>query len=261
MPSPSSRPTSDQLVRQSLRLSKSLSLVALVFPIVTAVGWIFDIPLLTQGHPALPAMQPNTAVGLTAAALAVLLTPERPTMNWRTPIILFLTSAILLLGLLTLAEYGFGRDFGIDRILTHGVPSTSQPFPGRPSPQTSLNFVLLGVALVSWNLGVWFQLGQVAAIAAAANSIAAATGFIFSTRTLYGFPHVCVLDRNGGAHGDYVPAPGLRAPLPQAERRHDDPRHERDPQRSDRPADPRGQHRRAAVRRHADMARRRGRMV
>ena len=183
------RSTSADLIRQSLRLSKTLGLVSLVFPMVTAVGWIFDIPLLTQWHAALPAMQPNTAVGLTAAAVAIVMTPERPTINWRTPIILVLTSVVLLLGLLTLAEYGSGRDLGLDRILSHDAPSAHQPYPGRPSPQTSLNFVLVGVALISWNLGVWFQLGQVAAIAAAANSIAAATGFIFSTRMLYGFPY------------------------------------------------------------------------
>ena len=49
------------------------------------------------------------------------------------------------------AEYAFGWDIGIDRIFVHGAPTSSEPFPGRPSPQTSLNFVLLGAALVLFN--------------------------------------------------------------------------------------------------------------
>jgi signal transduction histidine kinase/DNA-binding response OmpR family regulator len=187
--SPPSGRTRDQLVRQAFRLSKVLCLVALVFPFSTACGWIFGIPLLTQFHPALPPIQPNTGVGLAIGALAILLTPERPSMNQRTPIVLLLASSILLLGLLTLSEYAFGWDLGIDRILTRGAPTASQPFPGRPLPQTSLNFVLLGAVLLSFNLGIWpLHLGQVAWIAVGANSITAATAYIFSTRTLYGFP-------------------------------------------------------------------------
>jgi hypothetical protein len=155
----------------------------------TAVGWIFGIPVLTQGHPVLPAMQPNTAVGLAIGALAILLTSEGPSMNRRTSIVFLPASVILLLGLLTLGEYAFGWDPGIDRIFTHGAPTAMQPFPGRPSPQTSLNFALLGAALFSLNLGIWpLYLAQIGAIAAGVNAIAAATGYTFGTRTLYGFP-------------------------------------------------------------------------
>ncbi|HUK36248.1 MAG TPA: hypothetical protein VLV86_20165, partial [Vicinamibacterales bacterium] len=65
--------------RQSLALSKGLSLVTLVFPLVAAIGWIFHLPLLTKGYPTLPAMQPNTAAGLGLAAVAVLVTRDTGT--------------------------------------------------------------------------------------------------------------------------------------------------------------------------------------
>jgi PAS domain S-box-containing protein len=180
--------TRDQLVRRTLRTSKILCFVALVFPALTAVGWIFGIAWLTQGHPALPVMHANTAAGLALGAIAVLLTPERPPTNRRASIVLLLSSAILLLGLLTLGEYAFGWDVGIDRIFGHGVLTESDPFPDRPSPQTSLNFVLLGAVLFSFNLGWPTRLGQIGAMVAGANSIAALTGYIFNARTFYGFP-------------------------------------------------------------------------
>ncbi len=68
------------------------------------------------------------------------------------------------------------------------VSPTTDPFPGRPSPQTSLNFVLLGAALFSFNLGWPIRLGQIVATLAGFNAIAAVTGYIFSARTFYGFP-------------------------------------------------------------------------
>jgi hypothetical protein len=65
----------DRVVRQCCTTSKVLCVVALAFPFLVALGWIFDLPLLKQGHVRLPAMQPNTAAGLALAALALLLTP------------------------------------------------------------------------------------------------------------------------------------------------------------------------------------------
>ena len=182
------RRTRDYLVRQSLKASKILCVVTMVFPALTAVGWIFGIAVLTQGHPMLPVMQPNTAMGLALGAVAVFLTAERPAMGRRTLIVLLLASVILLLGLLTLGEYAFGWDVGIDRIFAHEAPTASQAFPGRPSPQTSLNFVLLGAVLFSFNLGWPIHLGQIGAIVTGANSLAAMTGYIFGARTLYTFP-------------------------------------------------------------------------
>ena len=180
--------TRDELVRRALRTSKILCFVALVISALTAVGWIFGIAWLTQGHPMLPVMHANTAASLALGAVAVLLTAEPPSMGRRTWIALLLSSAVLLLGVLTLGEYAFGWDLGVDRIFAHDDPTASRPFPGRPSPQTSLNFVLLGAALFSFNLGWPIQLGQSVATLVGANSIAAVTGYIFSARTFYGFP-------------------------------------------------------------------------
>jgi PAS domain S-box-containing protein len=180
--------TREQLVRRTLRTSLILCFVALLLPALTAVGWVFGIEWLTRGHPALPVMHPNTAAGLAAGAVAVLVTAEQPSMSRRTATALLLSSAVLLLGLLTLREYAFGWDAGIDRIFTHRPLTASEPFPNRPSPQTSLNFVLLGATLLSFNLGWPIRLGQTVATLAGANAIAALTGYIFSARTFYGFP-------------------------------------------------------------------------
>src|SRR5258706_400623 len=76
--------TRDRLVRQSLTVSKVLCLITVLVPLLTAVGWLLGIPFLTQGHAHLPAMQPDTALGLSLGALAVFLTREGATADRRT---------------------------------------------------------------------------------------------------------------------------------------------------------------------------------
>ena len=75
--------TRDQLVRNSLAVSKILCFVAMIFPLSSTAGWLLDIPSLTQAQPALPVMHPNTALGVFLGALAVLLTHKSTTSEWR----------------------------------------------------------------------------------------------------------------------------------------------------------------------------------
>jgi PAS domain S-box-containing protein len=184
---PGNAGTREARVQQSLALSKVLCFVALLFPALTAIGWIFGIPFLLYGHPTLPVMQPATAVGLALLVAAALETSERPASFGRKTIAVVFATIALALGLLTLAQYMFGWPLGIDQILVDGA--SSEPFAGRPSPQTALNFVLLAVALISFNLrGRWFSLGQITALIAAGNSIIPATGYIFGSASYYGLP-------------------------------------------------------------------------
>src|SRR5262249_49029728 len=107
--------TSDDLRQRSLALSKSFSFMAAVPPILASVGLIFHVDPFKQIHPLLPAMQPNTAVGLVLSAVAILFTGEnRPaSQRW---VAFILAVVILFLGLLTLGEYVFAWDLGIDRV-------------------------------------------------------------------------------------------------------------------------------------------------
>jgi PAS domain S-box-containing protein len=177
------------LARRSLSLSRLLAILSALFPLMSITGWILEIPFLKQGHPALPAMMPNTAIGLLLSALCVLLI-QRDTSHSRPKIIPALIAAVIsLLGILTLGEYALGWNLGIDQIFVPGATISQQPFPGRPSPQTSLNFALLGIAFFSLNsLFPSVYGGQVLTILLAANAIIAATGYIFNTSHFYGFP-------------------------------------------------------------------------
>jgi PAS domain S-box-containing protein len=131
-------------------------------------------------------MQPNSALGVFLVALSVFFTAA----DGRSEKARFAACAIgavaSLIGLLTLAEYIFSRDPGIDHIFIRGA--TSSLYPGRSGPQTAANIAVIGAAAVVYNLDVPVRIGQVLALAAGANAVVAMTGYIFSTTEFYGFP-------------------------------------------------------------------------
>lgn len=178
-----------QLLMRSLSLSTYLCFFSLIFPLLSGAGWMFDIPLLKQGHPALPAMQPNTILGLLLSTAAVILSRKDWCFSRRSLIATSVAVIVSLLGLLTLCEYAFGWKLGIDHIFIHDTATSLQPFPGRPSPQTSLNFLFLGLAVIAFNLRlIPVSVAQIGAIFVGVNALVAATGYIFSTSQFYGFP-------------------------------------------------------------------------
>src|SRR5262245_3845315 len=78
-----SGPTRHELVRRSLTVSKAGSVAVLVFTVLTAIGWLLDIPVFTSGRLTPPPTQLSIAVALAASAAAVFLTAGPPTPRWR----------------------------------------------------------------------------------------------------------------------------------------------------------------------------------
>lgn len=178
----------ETLMTQSRHFSRIASCVAAVFPLTAAVGWLFRVPVLTQVFPSLPAMNPNTSAGLLLGAVAVFWTSADRKERRHDGAGFMLAALILVLGLLSLGQYVFSVDLGIDRALFPGRPIAGQPFPGRSSPQSSASFVLFGAALLLYRATSTGRLGQVCALLAGSNAVVALTGYIFSTSEFYGFP-------------------------------------------------------------------------
>lgn len=115
------------------------------------VGWMLNIPLLKSVLPGLVTMKANTALGfvLGGASLWCWLRHEE-TNDSSQPFLLYSTIAafvVLLIGLLTLMQYGFQVDFGIDQLLfKEKVDAVATATPGRMAPNSAFNFLVLAVA-------------------------------------------------------------------------------------------------------------------
>jgi PAS domain S-box-containing protein len=179
----------NRLIKRSVMISSALCIVSVLFPIATFIGYWLEIPRLINAYPSLPAMQPNTACGLILGAITVYGIKIVDKYPWWKFLSNCMASVIGLLGILTLSQYIFHYNIGIDRIFKFSSMDLSNQFPGRPSPQTAFNFMLLGFALLIFNAKKESGLfAQSSVFLMLANAIVAATGYIFNTSEFYGFP-------------------------------------------------------------------------
>ncbi len=138
-----------------------IAIGALVF-----AGWLFDLEPLKRVLPGLVAMKVNAALCFVLAGISLRLLAREPAGDraqetsgrrtqqarkaaWGTAIAVAGAVVVALVGLLTLGEYLFNRDLGLDQLVLReeeGAIGTAAP--GRMAPATALNFLLLGGALL-----------------------------------------------------------------------------------------------------------------
>ena len=111
-------------------------------------GWLLDIQSLQSVVPNFVKMRPNAALGFVLMGIAVALL-HMPGSRGTRRLVQFATVAAAFIGALTLFEYIFGWNIGFDDLLFRDATNLGRSLtPGRMSPATALNFLLLGSALL-----------------------------------------------------------------------------------------------------------------
>jgi PAS domain S-box-containing protein len=136
--------------------SKKASIAVIAIGFIVILGWILDIQLLQGILPGLPSMKFNAAICFILGGVSLLLQQyqyAKPKIIKHKKIYQFLiyscSSLIILISSLTLIEYIFNFNLGIDQLLFQDShTSVGQSVPGRMAPNTAATFVLLGSALL-----------------------------------------------------------------------------------------------------------------
>ncbi len=159
--------------------------------VLVLCGWAWDQDALKRILPGFVAMNPLTAVGFALAGAAlILLRPRgralaRDAAWWGAQLMAVLVMAI---GGVKLIEYGTGVEIGLDRWLFTEHLDVSGQAPNRIAPNTALNFVLCGLALLV--LDVRTSRGRKPAeflgLAVALISLLAVIGYAYRVQWLYG---------------------------------------------------------------------------
>lgn len=129
-------------------LGQKLCLAAAALGVIGLVGWFFGVAWFTVIVPGQPPMMPNTALGLLLVGIGGALRRVGATRRRRVAAIAAAGLA-LALGLGTLAEYVFGLDLHIDRLV---FAIDFGPEPGRPSPLTAVALAFLGAAILLFDV-------------------------------------------------------------------------------------------------------------
>ncbi|MDF0554114.1 ATP-binding protein [Kamptonema sp. UHCC 0994] len=169
---------------------KSGMAVALIGCIVI-LGWIFDIAILKSVLPGLVTMKANTAVSFILSGSSLwLLGRQRVGRKWNKlgfiqPEILAIS--VIAINLLTLIQYGFNLNFGIDQLLfKESATAVATAAPGRMAPNTALTFLLLGYSLLMLSISrSRYILTQGLSLAGFLIALLGFLGYIYGNSSLY----------------------------------------------------------------------------
>jgi PAS domain S-box-containing protein len=133
-------------------------------------------------------MKPNTAIGFLCAGFA-LATLVRRNFSRRSQILgAILAAVIISIGALSVIEYAFHIDLGIDQLLF--MDPLQSPYPGRMAQITALNFCLSGLSLlllsISRKQARW---PQIFALLTGLSALLAIVGYVYGVPLLYGSIH------------------------------------------------------------------------
>ena len=130
-----------------LSLARLTGFLSLALGAVVLLGWYLHEPALIQVNRAFVPMQYNTALGFALSGFALL------GLAWsRLRLARAASVLVLLTGVLTLIEYGFGIDLHIDQLFMEHYIDLKTSNPGRMAPNTALCFSLTGLAVLLTSL-------------------------------------------------------------------------------------------------------------
>lgn len=167
------------------------ALFAVAVGAAVLAGWLFDVPLLKSVLPGFIAMKPNTAFAFVLAGGSLLLLLASPLPRARARTGQALALIVVLIGALTLGEYVFGWQLGIDELLFKDRDTTEawKLVAGRMAASTAAAFLLLGLALLAfeWEPRRGLRTAELLALLVFVLSLIAAIEYAFGHAIAYPF--------------------------------------------------------------------------
>lgn len=160
------------------------SLFSISVGLIVLIGWFLNIAPLKSILPNAATMKFNTALGFILAGGSLWFVREAGFNQERKRIGQVLAGLVLILGLLTLSEYLFQWDPGIDQLLVKDLATPANAHPGRMSEITAVGFSLIGLAV----LLIHTRISQYLSFSVALLSYLAVVGYLFDFSALYQLP-------------------------------------------------------------------------
>lgn len=194
----------------SKQISAATSAFAIFIGCLVLVGWGLDIAILKSVFAGAATMKANTAVCFILAGVSLWLTgrgggdsplilPRSQKKRWRRyGVLVAQTGAIAssTIAILTLSQYLFGWNLGIDELLFRDSPlSPATSHPGRMGINTTINFSLLGGALMLLHKSKSAKrqkdrlilLAQALSLGAILIALQALVGYVYKVEVFYQF--------------------------------------------------------------------------
>jgi PAS domain S-box-containing protein len=176
-----------RLLSSYRRVARIAGAIVIGIALLVLTGWLFDISAFKTILPGLAAMKANTALAFGLIGTSLLLASRTDSNRWLNVVSQSCAAFAVLIGILTLSEYAFGVDLGIDQLLFQDTSNPDNLHPGRMSPITALNLSLLGIATWILNRYQYRRLVEVAGCGTLLISVLALIGYAYGVPSLYDF--------------------------------------------------------------------------
>lgn len=121
------------------------SLLTILLGVIVLAGWAFDISSFKSVHPNWVSIKPNSSLCFILIGLSLICLNYKKSNIKLKGCALFCAAMIFMISIATGIQYAFGLDFHIDQLLFADPQSI---FPGRMTPLTALNLILISTALL-----------------------------------------------------------------------------------------------------------------
>lgn len=174
-----SAPSDPRLVARLQSLSRLAAGIVIAVGCLVIIGWLFHIEPLKNVLPGLATMKFNTALAFTLAGIALFNLRSQPRITWVAAV------TVIAVGGLTLSQYLFGWNLGIDQLFVQDASKpTLSSIPGRMSFITALNFSLIGSALLLTRPR-HYTVAHSSTILASFFALLALLGYLYNIESLY----------------------------------------------------------------------------
>ena len=153
---------------------------------VVLLGWALDVSTL-KGLPAsFSPIKPNAALAFVLAGVSVALLRAEDAPPGRRRAGRALAAVVALIGALTLGEYLFGWNLGIDELLFDDPQTDVGDLPGRMGVASTIGLVLAGLALLLLDVEIARRVrpAEVLAVAMGSNALFALAGHLYGAHPL-----------------------------------------------------------------------------
>lgn len=176
---------------QFKEIATYMSVIVVLLGVLFLVGWILNIQLFLSPGSDFSTIKSNVAVAFVLIGLAIFLIQTKGSIPKYRLIGKIMALLVFLIGILTVLEYLFGLNLGIDQLFfkeVAGVLNTSSP--NRMAFNASINLVLAGLAVLVMDIKIdhGHELSQVLAFLGGIVSILALLGYSFNASILYHLP-------------------------------------------------------------------------
>ncbi len=141
--------SNNHLLFQLKFFSKIASIIAIIVGLVVIIGWILNIESFKSILPNIVAMKANTALCFILIGISLFYLNEKQITRPKLRITQICAIIVGIIGFLTIIEYLFNYNIGIDQLLfSEQVGAVLTTNPGRMASTTAINFLIIGISLL-----------------------------------------------------------------------------------------------------------------